>query len=259
MSPLSSLSSPPSDIQTWVLPPACDDHYIYDPVSILLIVSRCCGGGDNSCQVTRCAVSLSQHFENLLSLLACCPGPECSLDTVFPLRDREWRQDLQQISACAARVTTCNFQTYLPQLLHAKFAKNHEKYIFTNLTNILRISFKLSLHNFPLSGCWVQNLAIYAATSDPVARSHQARHIKDNNNPEFCVTYHNISPVSQSINVTDLLHAPVCSLFQHTSKFLPLNYHLGLCNWVKLSQKLTEKSLVRHDPIPCLYWITRPG
>ena len=177
---------------------------------------------------------------------------------VFPLR-REWRQDLQQISACAARVTTCNFQTYLPQLLHAKFAKNHEKYIFTNLTNILRISFKLSLHNFPLSGCWVQNLAIYAATSDPVARSHQARHIKDNNNPEFCVTYHNISPVSQSINVTDLLHAPVCSLFQHTSKFLPLNYHLGLCNWVKLSQKLTEKSLVRHDPIPCLYWITRPG
>ena len=129
----------------------------------LLIVSWWCGGGDNSCQVTRCAVSLSRSafwkpFILALSML------NAAWTFVFPLR--EWRQDLQQISACAARVTTCNFQTYLPQLLHAKFAKNHEKYIFTNLTNILRISFKLSLHNFPLSGCWVQNLAIYAATSD---------------------------------------------------------------------------------------------
>ena len=67
---------------------------------------RCGGGGDHSCPVTRCAVSpvsLSQHFENLLSrCLTCCPGPECSLDIRIPTqRDREWRQDLQQISACA--------------------------------------------------------------------------------------------------------------------------------------------------------------
>ena len=69
-------------------------------------VSRRCGGGDHSCPVTRCAVSpvsLSQHFENLFSrCLTCCPGPECSLDIRIPTqRDREWRQDLQQISACA--------------------------------------------------------------------------------------------------------------------------------------------------------------
>ena len=182
-------------------------------------VSRRCGGGDHSCPVTRCAVSpvsLSQHFENLLSLcLACCPGPECSLDIRIPTqRDREWRQDLQQISACAARVTTCNFQTYLPQLLHAKFAKNHEKYIFTNLTNILRISFKLSLHNFPLSGCWVQNLAIYAATSDPCRTQPSSPHIKDNNNPMFSVTYHNIGPVCPRVTSHKVWMLPGLSMLQ---------------------------------------------
>ena len=147
-----------------------------------------CGRWDHWC-LSHCPCRVSSGLKTFYPDCprSWCPGLSAA-DISIPARPRhgEWRQDLQQISA-AGRVT-CNFQTYLPRLSPCKIC---EKYIFTNLTNILRISFKLFLHNFPLSGCWVQNLAIYAATSGPCRTQPSSRRIKDNN-PVFSLTYHNI-------------------------------------------------------------------
>lgn len=164
------------------------------------------------CSVTRVIVStLWKPFISVSDVLSGAwvqPGHSYSHSE----RQRVTTGPAANISLCT--VTTCNFQTYLPQLLHAKFAKNHEKYIFTNLTNILRISFKLSLHNFPLSGCWVQNLAIYAATSDPCRTQPSSSHIKDNNNPMFSVTYHNIGPVCPRVTSHKVWMLPGLSMLQ---------------------------------------------
>lgn len=164
------------------------------------------------CSVTR--VIVSTLWKPFISVSGVLSGPWVQPGHSYSHSERQrvTTGPAANISLCT--VTTCNFQTYLPQLLHAKFAKNHEKYIFTNLTNILRISFKLSLHNFPLSGCWVQNLAIYAATSDPCRTQPSSPHIKDNNNPMFSVTYHNIGPVCPRVTSHKVWMLPGLSMLQ---------------------------------------------